>query len=211
MKNIKKISRKGFTLIELLVVIAILAVLAVVVVLTLNPAGLLQEARDSNRISDMASIKSAISLYMADVTVPALAPSSTICYVSVPTVIWSVTWASNTRTATTTCDAWFPSANPTVTTIMTSTPNRAVNATTGWVPVNLSSLSAGSPLAQWPIDPVNSANFFYSYIASTTTNVFKVAMFMESAKFQTSGTADVEGTDGGSDPWVFEGGSSLSL
>jgi prepilin-type N-terminal cleavage/methylation domain-containing protein len=57
----------GFTLIELLVVIAILAVLAVVLVLTLNPAGLLQEARDSNRLSDMATIQSAVSTFAADV------------------------------------------------------------------------------------------------------------------------------------------------
>src|SRR5579863_4498952 len=62
-----KNSRKGFTLIELLVVIAIIAVLAVVVVLTLNPAELLRQARDSNRISDFATLKSALSLYAEDV------------------------------------------------------------------------------------------------------------------------------------------------
>ena len=60
-------NRKGFTLIELLVVIAIIAVLAVVVVLTLNPAELLRQARDSNRLSDFATMKSAISLYATDV------------------------------------------------------------------------------------------------------------------------------------------------
>ena len=57
MKNNKK---KGFTLIEFLVVIAIIAILAVVVVLTLNPAELLRQARDSNRVSDFATFKSAI-------------------------------------------------------------------------------------------------------------------------------------------------------
>ena len=41
--------RSGFTLIELLVVIAIIAILAVVVILTLNPAQLLAQARDSTR------------------------------------------------------------------------------------------------------------------------------------------------------------------
>jgi prepilin-type N-terminal cleavage/methylation domain-containing protein len=58
--------RRGFTLIELLVVIAILAVLAVVVVLTLNPAGLLQEARDSSRVSDMATLNTGMGLFQAD-------------------------------------------------------------------------------------------------------------------------------------------------
>ena len=51
-------SRKAFTLIELLVVIAIIAILAVVVVLTLNPAALLQQSRDSSRLSDMQTITS---------------------------------------------------------------------------------------------------------------------------------------------------------
>jgi len=57
---------RGFTLIELLVVIAILAVLAVAVVVVLNPAELIKQARDTTRISDLAALNSAISLYLAD-------------------------------------------------------------------------------------------------------------------------------------------------
>ncbi len=64
-KNLK--NQKGFTLIELLVVIAIIAILAVVVILTLNPAELLRQSRDSNRVSDFATLKSAIGLYSEDV------------------------------------------------------------------------------------------------------------------------------------------------
>jgi prepilin-type N-terminal cleavage/methylation domain-containing protein len=41
---------KGFTLIELLIVIAILAILATAVVLVLNPAQILAQARDAQRI-----------------------------------------------------------------------------------------------------------------------------------------------------------------
>jgi prepilin-type N-terminal cleavage/methylation domain-containing protein len=209
MKKNKKTER-GFTLIELLVVIAILAVLAVVVVLTLNPAGLLQEARDSNRISDMATLKSALSLYMADVPSPALG-TSTWCYVSINSTAFSVPGpTSSVNTATTTCWAWFPSTN-TTTTVATSVPNRSITGALGWIPVNVSMISAGSPFAQWPIDPVNSVNYFYSYEASTTGNVFKLGMFMESTKYKASGTADVVSTDGGSDNFVFEGGSNLGM
>ena len=75
-------TNKGFTLIELLVVLAIVAILSVVVILTLNPAELLKQARDSNRVSDMATLKSAISLYLADVSTPVIG-TSTYCYVSV--------------------------------------------------------------------------------------------------------------------------------
>jgi len=60
---------KGFTLIELLVVVAIIAVLAVAVVLVLNPVQLIKQARDSTRISDLATLNSA---YLADQSSPDL-------------------------------------------------------------------------------------------------------------------------------------------
>jgi hypothetical protein len=86
-----------------------------------------------------------------------------------------------------------------------------VTSTSGWLPVNVSAVSAGAPFALWPIDPVNSASYFYSYTANTTSNVFKLGMFMESAKYEASGTADVVSTDGGINNFVFEGGSNMSL
>jgi len=43
--------RSAFTLIELLIVIAIIAILSIVVILVLNPAQLLKQSRDSNRVS----------------------------------------------------------------------------------------------------------------------------------------------------------------
>ena len=207
--------KKGFTLIELLVVIAILAVLAVVVVLTLNPAGLLQEARDSNRISDMATLKSALSLYMADVPSPSLG-TSTWCYTSIPTSSFVIYSTTTVTTATSSCQTWFTQATSSTLT-QTSSPNRAVTGTTGWIPVNVSAVSAGAPFAQWPIDPVNSATYFYSYEASSTGLVFKVGMFMESAKYKWTGVGgnggggDVETTDGGISSSTFEGGSNLTM
>ena len=209
MKKENKSVKKGFTLIELLVVIAILAVLSVVVVLTLNPAGLLQEARDANRISDMATFKSSLSLYLVDVSTPVLG-SSTYCYLSIATTTgMTAPTSSNTTFATTSCAVWFADA-PTSTVLATTT-YRSVTGTVGWVPVNMSSISAGAPFAEWPIDPLNSNNYYYSYEASSTGNVFKVGMFMESTKYKASGTADVVSTDGGIDPYVFEGGTNLGL
>jgi len=58
--------KKGFTLIELLVVIAIVAVLATAVVVILNPAQLVRQGRDANRISDLAAIHSALALYLSE-------------------------------------------------------------------------------------------------------------------------------------------------
>src|ERR1700689_4392579 len=74
--------RVGFTLIELLVVIAIIAVLAVVVILALNPAALLQQSRDANRLSDLATMNSAFNLFATDVSGGSFGAAST-SYISV--------------------------------------------------------------------------------------------------------------------------------
>jgi len=177
--------RKGFTLIELLVVIAILAILATVVVLVLNPAELLRQARDSNRISDLGSLHSAISLFLADVT--------------------TSTWVSGLRcTAATTT----PPGGGTCT-VSTST---AINGT-GWVPINFSAISSGSPLGKLPIDPVNDSVNFYAYRASTSMGLYKLYANMESAKFSSGGGSDVESNnkDGGNVSNWYEIGSDMTL
>ena len=135
--NYRKNTKSGFTLIELLVVIAIIAILAIVVVLTLNPAQLLQQARDSNRISDFATVKSAIGYYMQDVSNPQSGIGkgdgtlwtgglSNICYEDGSVKINTVTQATST------CP-WFATANTTV----TSTLTRVSNTTSSWIPINL--------------------------------------------------------------------------
>lgn len=63
MSFFQRFHQSAFTLIELLVVIAIIAILAVVVVLALNPAQLLAQSRDVNRVSDMATLNTALGLY----------------------------------------------------------------------------------------------------------------------------------------------------
>lgn len=59
-------NKKGFTLIELLIVIAIIGILSVALV----PTGMsaLKKARDGSRISNMASIKTAMQQYVLDKT-----------------------------------------------------------------------------------------------------------------------------------------------
>ncbi|KKU14411.1 MAG: hypothetical protein UX23_C0018G0001, partial [Parcubacteria group bacterium GW2011_GWB1_45_9] len=52
--------KKGFTLIELLIVIGLLAILSTVAVLVINPAELLRQARDSQRVSDLGTVHSAL-------------------------------------------------------------------------------------------------------------------------------------------------------
>ncbi len=191
--------KKGFTLIELLVVIAILAILSVVVILTLNPAQMLRQARDSQRVSDMATLKSAVSLYLADITNPAangLGASST-CY------------ASNAVAAMTSgCGG-----RMTASTVVTSTAANAASTTGGgWIPINFGAISSGSPVGSLPIDPVNNATYFYSYATNASPNYqFEINARMESIRYASSGSSDVESTDGGSSSSVYEAGTSLGL
>ncbi len=53
-------------MIELLIVIAIMATLSVVIVSVINPAEMGRKARDSRRLSDLATIKRSIDLALAD-------------------------------------------------------------------------------------------------------------------------------------------------
>ncbi len=211
MKNIIKNS-KGFTLIELLVVIAIIAVLAVAVILTLNPAELLKQARDSTRISDLNTLKSAISLYLADVN------GATIS----STVTLSVASSGYSRLA----NGRYLNAHAAV----TSTANGAFgNDGTGWVPVNFTAISSGAPIGNIPKDPTNTGaqvtgvvtassmgitSLYYSYIGSSTPLTFELDAAMESIKYSSGGGSDVVSTDGGNSTGtsqLYEVGTNLSL
>ena len=199
------LTQKGFTLIELLVVIAIIAVLSVVVILTLNPAELLRQARDSSRISDLNTVKSALSLFLADTasSTGLLGGSSANfvnCYVSK---------ATPNASSTGDCILIFqPDTTATVSTTQALSP--AVNGA-GWIPVNFTAISSGAPIGTLPVDPVNSGDNIYFYRASSTTSNFKMAGKMESSKYGAGGGSDVSTNDGGNDVNFYEVGTLLSL
>ena len=183
-------TQKGFTLVELLIVIAILAVLAVTVVVVLNPAELLRQARDSTRISDLASINSAISLYLTDVTNPGVGGAND-----------AACSARAGRLTNATTSPFLAGMTPTT---VTST---AVDGT-GWVTVDLVNISGGSPLSRLPIDPTNTGNFYYGY-ACGNGNVlsYELDTFLESTKY--SGLMAIA-KDGGDNAGAYEVGSSLT-
>ncbi|MDR3582208.1 MAG: prepilin-type N-terminal cleavage/methylation domain-containing protein [Candidatus Pacebacteria bacterium] len=188
--------RSAFTLIELLVVIAIIAILAVVVVLTLNPAQLLAQSRDANRVSDMATLNTALGLYQTDSGGVGSTGTSTIVYTSL--IDTSSTCGNLGLSA-------LPAGYVYGCTVSTSTRN---TNNSGWIPVNFQNMSAGSPMGSLPIDPTNtsSSGLFYTY--STNNKQFEVTALPESTKQKASLGAKPAIPNY---PGVIANGSSLTI
>ena len=174
--------KNGFTLIELVIVIGILAILATVVVLVLNPAQLLAQARDSQRMSDLGSVKSAIALYLATANSPAVGATSKG---TVSTVCW---FGTNCVTA---CSG-----------VSSST----LVDSTGWVNVNLNGTTGGSPLSALPLDPSQTGIYQYAYIGDAGNLTFELNANLESTKY-----SGLEGSDGGNCTTTYEVGTAPGL
>lgn len=183
--------QKGFTLVELLVVIALIAVLSVAVILTLNPAELLKQGRDSTRISDLANINSAISLYLADVNTSTwTGVNSNYCYV-------------HASAGATNCTARFSGG-----TLATSS-SQLVNGT-GWIPINLNLISSASPLPRYPVDPTNVSPYYYAFKVSSTYGFYEINALLESSKYNSQAVNDGGNSNSTSTP-IYEVGTDLSL
>ena len=206
--------KKGFTLLELLIVIAILAILAVATLLVLNPVELLRQARDTQRVTDIGSLNSALSLYLTTVASPYLASSTNAfsnnacrsgggtynCFSDRNGNFISVAGGSNA-----TCGSRYGS-----TAAVTST-GRSV-AGGGWLPVNLTLIPGGAPFALMPTDPSNNLANYYAYACndSIASSTYVLTTVFESIKYGnvTTGPGAV---DGGSSTAVYEIGTNPGL
>ena len=192
MKLLNKI--RSFTLVELLIVIAILAILAAAVVIVLNPAELLAQARDSQRISDVNMVKKAVDLFIVDNSTTSLGVANRV-YISIPDS--SISCANITGLPTLPATWQYVCA--------TSANLRNINGT-GWLPLDFTQVKGGSPIPYLPIDPQNDQTLtkYYQYIPGT--NTFELTALMESEK-----QANAAAKDGGIDPGRLEVGSDVSL
>ena len=186
-------TRKGFTLLELLIVIGILAILSTTVVLVINPAQLLKKARDSQRISDLNTLKTAIAYYMTEYSDPGIGSAYSVQTYS---DLLDVLCYTGGHKATTTL--------------------QTVNGT-GWIPINFTLIPGGSPIGSLPADPnvsdlAATAVYHYTYQVSTSTDMtFKLTARMESDYYSNGGGGDVESTDGGTNLNLYEVGTDMTI
>ena len=153
---------KGFTLVELLIVITILAALAAAVVVVLNPAELLAQARDAQRLADLTTLRDSTLLILSQL------PATNLC---------AVTTTCTTGHCT---PATAPATQPFATTC-TLDPDRTTAGTTGWMGIDFSLMPGGSPIAVLPVDPVNNTIHFYGFRANDM-RTFKLVTRLESVR-----------------------------
>jgi prepilin-type N-terminal cleavage/methylation domain-containing protein len=196
---------RGFTLVELIITIAIVAFLSIVVILAINPAQLLQQARDSNRLSDMSTLNTALGVYVAQGGT-SLGSANTI-YVSIPDPAASSTSAGDNCIGLGLLSlpagyAYHCAASSTY---------RATDGT-GWMTVNFTNISGGSPIGQLPVDPVNtsSSRLYYTYETNSSQQYETTAVF-ESQKYKLGGSNDQIVSDGGTLASVYEKGTKIGL
>jgi hypothetical protein len=185
-------------------VIAVIAVLATVVILVLNPAELLKQSRDANRLSDMTTLTNAVSLYSTDQSSASMGSPNTV-YVSIPD-------PAATTTAGTNCGTMGLPTLPSGYAYHCAEAAALRNVDgTGWIPLNFRSISSGSPIGNLPVDPTNSSSSRLYYTYTTNGTQFELTMAPESQKYQLGGANDVIVGDGAPLAATYAAGSNLTL
>ncbi|MEK7507758.1 MAG: hypothetical protein AAB602_01580 [Patescibacteria group bacterium] len=154
----------------------------------LDDIEILKEARDTQRISNLSTLKALVSLYAADVSNPKLCTAKTI-YASAPNAPVPAGWKQGANAGKLNMDG------------------------TGWLPMDFTEISSGSPLEELPKDPINDARsgLAYTYACDPATQTFKFSVKLESKKYNKDGKYSVTATDGGIYPDAFEIGTNLKI
>ncbi|MBI3634158.1 MAG: type II secretion system protein [Candidatus Yonathbacteria bacterium] len=231
--NVNKKREGGFTLLELLIVVSIIAILSVALIFVLNPAETLKKSRDAQRISDLATLKTSIGLFLTSSSTPYMSgvgsnanclnggSSAKVYYSAIGTTATFGTQptagASANGTFITTNGAIYPAST-----------NAAVAVDgTGWLPIDFTWLPGGSPISNLPLDPINTvttptapgtSDLTYRYVCQSVGTggakpslVFEMDAILESDAYKAGGTDDKPAKDGGDNTTYYEVGTNLKL
>ena len=196
--------QKGFTLVEFVVTVSIVAVIATTLIVTINPNEIFKQARDSRRMADLITLSTAISLYVnsggsinmdGQNGVTCKGGSNQKIYISIP---------NNQSPPQNLPSGW--SYNQ-----VTITNLKKIDGS-GWLPINFTNLVGGPPISSLPVDPINSfsKNLFYSYTCKAN-GAFELTAILESQKYGMKGSDPKTSTDGGTDKFLYEVGTDLTL
>ena len=164
----------------------------------------LTPSNDSTRLSDMNTLQSAIALTQSG-SKPAAMGSPNTVYVSIPDPQATTTSGSN-------CASLSLPVLPAGYAYRCSGPSYYQKTDgTGWIPINFSSVTSGSPLGTLPIDPVNAASSRLYYTYTTNGSQYETTAVMESPEYKLGEANDVIAQDGGTLATVYEKGSKLGL
>ena len=215
----------GFTLLELLIVITIIAILSVALVFVLNPSETLMKSRDTQRLSDLSTLKTALGVYMTSTSSPQLdgttgTPNDKCVGGAAQTLFVSAETAAPNGTISSTVPSPFTVWGQ-VGTAAAATPVDG----TGWIPVKLTSLIGGSPISNMPVDPVNrivangstlgaiitNGPLIYRYACRKSPLAFEIDARLESSAYGPSGADDKGAKDGGNNTILYEVGTDLTI
>lgn len=219
----QKRQREGFTLLELLIVIAIIAILSVMLIIVINPIETLRKSRDSQRISDLNTLKTAMGIYTTSIASPSLdglasSTMNTTCKAGAGWASGNKLWYSLPSDTATVSGVALTGAASQPTIVQVTKANSAHVDGTGWIPVNFDLLPSGSPLSGLPIDPVNTigtvtapvnADLVYRYACAQTNLTYEVNARLESNEYTVINNR-MQG-DGGDNDNLYEVGTSVRV
>jgi prepilin-type N-terminal cleavage/methylation domain-containing protein len=220
----KEKNSEGFTLLELLIVITIISILSVALVFVLNPSETLAKSRDTRRMADLTTLKTALGVYLTSTSTPQLDNNvnNILCVGGTTPSIW---YSADQTTAGTITDNTYPGSFLAFVQRSSASASAAVDGT-GWVPVKLSGLVGGSAISNMPVDPVNqiaitgvsalgaitNGALTYRYACRKLPSLnFEIDAKLESKAYGTGGADDKGAKDGGNNSNLYEVGTDLTI